>query len=112
VEACGKQKRDAELDQVLVDLVRTVARLAIMSAPFIPSKADELWNSLGADRALASVRLGDLTSLTVGGWTVAKPPHFSPSPMRTSQPARTSVTERTPSDLTGSSTRSYVFIPI
>ena len=76
----AKEKRDAELDQVLVDLVRTVARLAVMSAPFIPSKAEELWNSLGADRSLPSVRLGDLPGLTVGGWTVAKPPLLFPKP--------------------------------
>jgi methionyl-tRNA synthetase len=78
----AKEKRDAELDQVLVDLVRTVARLAVMSAPFIPSKAEQLWNSLGAgaDRSLASVRLGDLAGLTVGGWTVAKPPLLFPKP--------------------------------
>ena len=76
----AKAKRDAELDQVLGDLVRTVARLAVMSAPFIPAKADELWNSLGAGRALASVRLGDLAGLAVGGWTVAKPPPLFPKP--------------------------------
>ncbi len=76
----AKAKRDAELDQVLVALVGTVARLAVMAAPFIPSKADELWNSLGADRALASVRLGDLPGLAVGGWTVAKPPPLFPKP--------------------------------
>ena len=76
----AKAKRDAELDQVLVALVGTVARLAVMSAPLIPSKADELWNSLGADRALASVRLGDLAGLAVGGWTVAKPPPLFPKP--------------------------------
>ena len=74
----AKAKRDAELDAVLVNLVRTVARLAVLSVPFIPVKADELWNSLGADRSLASVRLGDLGSLAVAGWTVAKPPPLFP----------------------------------
>jgi len=75
-----KDKRDAELDAVLVNLVRTVARLAVLSAPFIPVKADELWSSLGADRSLASVRLGDLSALTVAGWRVAKPPPLFPKP--------------------------------
>ena len=63
---------------MLVNLVRTVARLAVLSVPFIPVKADELWNSLGADRSLATVRLGDLGSLSVAGWTVAKPPPLFP----------------------------------
>ncbi|HYU30247.1 MAG TPA: class I tRNA ligase family protein, partial [Gemmatimonadales bacterium] len=76
----AKDKRDAELDAVLVNLVRTLARLAVLSAPFIPVKADELWKSLGADRSLASVRLGDLPSVAVAGWAVAKPPPLFPKP--------------------------------
>jgi len=76
----AKAKHDAELDAVLVNLVRTVARLAVLSAPFIPVKADELWKSLGADRSLASVRLGDLASLGVAGWRVEKPPPLFPKP--------------------------------
>src|SRR5437879_11517136 len=34
----AKEKRDTELDVVLANLVRTVARLAALSAPFIPEK--------------------------------------------------------------------------
>jgi len=75
----AKAKRDAELDQVLVSLVCTVARLAVLSAPFIPA-TEELWTSLGSGRSLASVHLGDLAGLTVAGWTVAKPPPLFPKP--------------------------------
>src|SRR5256712_7118091 len=38
----AKAKRDVELDVVLASLVRTVARLAVLSAPFIPHKAETI----------------------------------------------------------------------
>ena len=76
----AKAKRDIELDRTLEHLVRTVARLAVMAAPFMPSKSEEAWNALGANRTLASVRLGDLASLNVAGWKVAKPPPLFPKP--------------------------------
>ena len=76
----AKGKRDAELDAALANLIRTVARLVVLAAPFIPSKSEEAWNALGADRTLARVRLGDLANLNVTGWKVAKPPPLFPKP--------------------------------
>jgi methionyl-tRNA synthetase len=76
----AKAKDDVELDSVLANLVRTVARLAVLSAPFIPAKAQEIWSALGADRTLASVRLADLVPLAVAGWNVSKPPRLFPKP--------------------------------
>ena len=76
----AKGKRDAELDAALASLIRTVARLAVLAAPFMPAKANEVWNALGADRSLASVHLGDLASLAVAGWKVSKPPPLFPKP--------------------------------
>src|SRR5262249_52998568 len=61
----AKRNRDAELDAALANLIRSVARLVVLAAPFVPAKAEEAWNALGADRALAAVRLGDLASLAV-----------------------------------------------
>ena len=77
----AKEKKDAELDHVLANLVRAVARLAVLAAPFIPAKAQEIWDALGADRALEAVRLGDLAGLSVGGQRVAKPPPLFPKPV-------------------------------
>lgn len=79
----AKEQRDAELDAVLASLVRTVARLAVLAAPFIPAKAEEVWSVLGAARPLAAVRLADLGGgdLTVGGQRVAKPPPLFPKPV-------------------------------
>jgi len=76
----AKEKKDAELDSVLANLVRTVARLAVLAAPFVPSKAQEIWRVLGATRALSGVALADLGRIDVTGWTVLKPPPLFPKP--------------------------------
>jgi methionyl-tRNA synthetase len=76
----AKQKNDAELDRVLASLVRTVARLAVLAAPFVPAKAQEIWRLVGANRDLASVRLPALADISVAGWTVLKPPPLFPKP--------------------------------
>lgn len=76
----AKEKKDAELDSVLANLVRTVARLAVLAAPFIPGKAHAIWDLLGAPRGLAEVRFADLTDLAVTGQRVAKPPPLFPKP--------------------------------
>jgi methionyl-tRNA synthetase len=76
----AKEKKDAELDSVLSNLVRTVARLAVLSAPFVPAKAQEIWNALGADPPLERMRLTDLMRVSVAGWKVSKPPPLFPKP--------------------------------
>jgi methionyl-tRNA synthetase len=76
----AKAKRDAELDTVLASLVRTVARLAVLVAPFIPAKAQEIWTALGAARPLGEVRFADVTELTAAGQRVVTPPPLFPKP--------------------------------
>ena len=76
----AKEKKDAELDSVLANLVRTVARLAVLAAPFTPEKAQEIWRVLGATRELGSVALADLVSISVTGWSVLKPLPLFPKP--------------------------------
>jgi methionyl-tRNA synthetase len=77
----AKEKRDAELDLVLVSLVRTVARLAVLSAPFIPQKAEAMWAALGAGRALSEVRLAEVADLAVTGQRVSTPAPLFPKPV-------------------------------
>jgi methionyl-tRNA synthetase len=77
----AKAQRDAELDVVLASLVRTVARLAVLSAPFIPQKAETIWSALGAARALFDVRLADVADVSVGGQRVSNPPPLFPKPV-------------------------------
>jgi methionyl-tRNA synthetase len=76
----AKEKKDAELDSVLANLVRTVARLAVLAGPFIPTKAQAVWDVLGSSRPFAAIRFGDLTGLRVTGQRVAKPPPLFPKP--------------------------------
>src|SRR6059036_556301 len=77
----AKAQREAELDVVLASLVRTVARLAVMSAPFIPQKAETIWNGLGVARVLRDVRLSDFANFSVAGQRVSNPPPLFPKPV-------------------------------
>ncbi len=70
----------AELDSVLANLARTVARLAVLSQPFIPATADAVWTLCGPPAPLARVRLADLDELQVEGRKVVKPPILFPKP--------------------------------
>ena len=76
----AKEKKEAELDSVLANLVRTVARLAVLAGPFVPGKAPLIWGALGAPCPLESVRFADLTGLPVTGQRVTKPPPLFPKP--------------------------------
>ena len=51
--ALAKAGKDAELDQALSALARALCRLAIMTSPFIPSKAQALWRDLGMEGEVA-----------------------------------------------------------
>ena len=45
--ALAKAGKEAELDTALAALGRALYRLAVLAAPFIPGKAQDLWQSLG-----------------------------------------------------------------
>jgi len=76
----AKAGRNAELDQVLANLARTVARLAVLSQPFIPATAQTIWSLFHAVPPVAQVRLADLGDLDVAGNQVQKPPILFPKP--------------------------------
>jgi methionyl-tRNA synthetase len=88
----AKAGRDAELDAVLANLARAVARLAVLAAPFIPKAAATVWSVLGGRAALASVRLEDLESISTEGQQVAQPPVLFPKPERTPRDTEKLVT--------------------
>jgi methionyl-tRNA synthetase len=50
----AKAGKDAELDEVLGALARALGRLAIMTSPFIPAKAQILWETLGLEGKVAA----------------------------------------------------------
>jgi methionyl-tRNA synthetase len=77
----AKEHRDAELDTVLANLVRAVARLAVLALPFIPEKAGQLWEALGTGRGLGDGGFAAVASLDPAGWTVRQlPPLFPKEP--------------------------------
>jgi methionyl-tRNA synthetase len=72
----------AELDSVLANLARTVARIAVLAQPFIPATAGTVWATVGSPPSspLERVRLPDLDALDLAGWQVRKPPILFPKP--------------------------------
>ncbi len=76
----AKAGKDAELDDVLASLACTVARLAVLSGPFLPATAATIWSLFEGAPPLAGVRLQDLAGLDVSGRPVAKPPILFPKP--------------------------------
>jgi methionyl-tRNA synthetase len=61
-----------KLDSVLASLVRQLARQTVLLAPFMPVKAQALWEQLGAPGNVADQRFADLQKLDVTGWKVRK----------------------------------------
>ena len=73
-------QRAAELDTVLANLVRTVARLAGLAAPFMPEKAAAIWTLLGGDVPFERLTWAAIESPALDGRRVAKPPVLFPKP--------------------------------
>ena len=72
--------RAAELDTVLANVVRTVARLAGLAAPFMPEKAEQIWRLLGGD-SFERLAWSALESPEIQGRRVEKPPVLFPKPV-------------------------------
>ncbi len=72
--------RAAELDTVLANLVRTVARLAGLAAPFMPEKAAQIWRLLGNETPFEGLTWSDLDAPEVQGRQIEKPPVLFPKP--------------------------------
>ena len=61
-----------ELETTLASLIRQLARQAVLVAPFMPTKAQELWTQLGAPGVVGEQRYDGLASLRATGWRVQK----------------------------------------
>jgi methionyl-tRNA synthetase len=64
--------RRADVERVLGSLVRQIARQAAALAPFMPTKAEELWRQLGGPGDAAATRLDRLGDIDPAGWRVAR----------------------------------------
>ena len=73
-----------QLESTLASLTRQLARQAVYLWPFMPNKAQELWESLGGAGSVGEMRFDRLTKLNPTGWKVDKGaslfPKAEPSP--------------------------------
>jgi methionyl-tRNA synthetase len=60
------------LDVVLSSLVRQLARQAVLLAPFMPVKAQAVWEQLGAPGEVSDQRFAGIARLDAAGWRVTK----------------------------------------
>jgi methionyl-tRNA synthetase len=77
----AKAGKDTELDDVLGALARTLCRLALMTSPFIPGKAQTLWENLGLEGQAASASWSSAEEPPVAGRTSRKPEILFPKPV-------------------------------
>jgi methionyl-tRNA synthetase len=77
----AKQGRDAELDQALASLGRTLWRLTVLATPFIPGKAQLIWAALGCGGEAATARWAALEAPPTPGQRVQPPGVLFPKPV-------------------------------
>ena len=76
----AKGGQEAELDLALAALARCLHRLAVLSSPIMPGKAQELWECLGLPGEAAAAPWGTLGDPPVTGLTTRKPAGLFPRP--------------------------------
>jgi methionyl-tRNA synthetase len=65
-------------DSAITTLVRLLARVAVLLGPVLPTKADELWSTLGGPGSVHHCRLTDIQELDPTGWRVTGGPVLFP----------------------------------
>ena len=78
--ALAKAGNDAELDQTLAALARALGRLAILTSPFIPEKAQALWEMVGLEGRVAEGTWADAEQPGVPGRRVQRGTVLFPKP--------------------------------
>jgi methionyl-tRNA synthetase len=68
----GDEASRRRLEGVLASLVRQLARQAVLLSPFMPEKAQALWEQLGGPGVVSEQRFGGLAALDPTGWGVKK----------------------------------------
>jgi methionyl-tRNA synthetase len=80
--ALAKAGKESELDVSLGSLARALGRLAIMTSPFLPSKAQALWEMLGLDGEVADTKWSAAEQPPIAGRTVSRAEVLFPKPAR------------------------------
>jgi methionyl-tRNA synthetase len=78
--ALAKAGQDPELDQTLAALARALGRLAILTSPFIPEKAQALWEMLGLEGRVAAAPWREVEQPSVLGRRVRRGSVLFPKP--------------------------------
>jgi methionyl-tRNA synthetase len=78
--ALAKAGKETELDQVLSALARALCRLAVLTSPFIPAKAQSLWQDLGMDGEVARSSWEVAREAPVAGRTTSRATILFPKP--------------------------------
>jgi methionyl-tRNA synthetase len=76
----AKEGREAELDTALAALARTLHRLAVLSGPFIPGKATDIWTALGAPGQPSDAVWDTLATPPTEGLASRRPEALFPKP--------------------------------
>ena len=76
----AKEGREDELDNVLAALARALYRLAVMAVPFVPGKAQDLWQALGMTGEAAGASWDTLAAPPVAGVRSRRPEVLFPKP--------------------------------
>jgi methionyl-tRNA synthetase len=80
--ALAKAGKETELDEALGALARALGRLAIMTSPFTPAKAQILWEMLGLEGKVAAAAWAAAAEPPVFGRKVSRPEVLFPKPAR------------------------------
>ena len=76
----AKEGKDAELDATLGALARALHRLALLASPFLPGKAQALWQALGSSGDVSEASWKSIDVPLVAGAAVTKPEILFPKP--------------------------------
>ncbi len=79
----AKQEKTDELGETLSALARSVARITLMSSPFMPEKTQAVWQALGLPGSVTQATWGDLEQPPTAGRRTSKPaPLFPKEPQQ------------------------------
>ncbi|MGH7630398.1 MAG: methionine--tRNA ligase [Gemmatimonadales bacterium] len=77
----AREGRDAELDNALASLGRTLSILAVLAVPFIPGKAQLIWAALGCGGDAATAPWAALEAPATAGQNIRPPGVLFPKPV-------------------------------
>ena len=79
-------ERRSELESTLAALARQLARQAVLLAPFIPGRSQELWGQIGGPGSVMEQRFEGLEHLNPTGWRVTKGDPLFPRATASAEP--------------------------